>query len=548
MKHLSRLILSILLIGALIPVSAQEYFFRSYSIEQGLPQSNIYCALEDQRGEMWLGTDGSGICRFNGVEVKVMDRNDGLSGNIIRSVFEDSRGNIWIGTEYSLDKYDGFSLQSFSETKISGTAVLAINEDRKGNIWVGTETEGLFRIEFGDSMIIDKYTVSEGLANMFIFDIDVDNEDRLWLSLIGGVNIVEFEEDSFQVTKLVEGYDIPSGNILCGSMDPNGDMWFGTYQEGVFKIEVGDDLDNVTATTPDFLNFLSFERVWDIHWTSKNECFVATEDQGIIQFNEQGILNHFTKESGIRTNQIFRITESENGNLWFSTLGNGILKFENKMLVKYREGVGIKGAQIYDVETNDNGDLLIGTDEGFSAYSFEGDHPSMISNYTVSDGLPASEITSITSSGETTWLGSRNGIAKIENGKVRIPDFNQGLSSQTVNSLFIDSKDDLWIGTKIGYSILIDNELHQINLMEKGFENNEVQTIIEHSSGDIWMGTLGGLIRIRRPSHTSFDKEDGLTELQVHALAEDKNGDLWIGTFGGGIFLYSQESDSYPGL
>ena len=110
-----------------------------------------------------------------------MDRNDGLSGNIIRSVFEDSKGNIWIGTENSLDKYDGLNLQSFSDTKISGTPILAINEDRKGNIWVGTESEGLFRIGFGDSTTIDKYTVSEGLATMFICDIDVENEDRLWL-------------------------------------------------------------------------------------------------------------------------------------------------------------------------------------------------------------------------------------------------------------------------------------------------------------------------------------------------------------------------------
>ncbi|MFC2129528.1 two-component regulator propeller domain-containing protein [Bacteroidota bacterium] len=258
MKIFKFFVLAFILLGTQHTLFSQEYFFRSYSIEQGLPQSTIFCALEDSRGEMWIGTEGSGICRFNGIDVQVMDRSDGLSGNIVRSVFEDSKGNIWIGTENSLNKYDGFTLQSFADTKISETPVLAINEDKKGNIWIGTESKGLFRIEYADSLVIENYTVSEGLANMFIFDIDVDNKDRVWLSLVGGVNIVEYEPDNFHVTKLIEGYDIPSSIILCGSMDPEGNMWFGTYQEGVFKVEPGDDLNNVTTTSPDHLGF--FER------------------------------------------------------------------------------------------------------------------------------------------------------------------------------------------------------------------------------------------------------------------------------------------------
>ncbi len=546
MKILKYFVLAFILLGTQQSLLSQEYFFRSYSIEQGLPQSTIYCALEDSRGEMWIGTEGSGVARFNGIEVEVYDRANGLSDNIVRALFEDSNGNIWIGTNSGLNKYDGYSLQSISNTKINESPVLTINEDRSGNLWIGTQSQGLFRLEFGDSLVIDNYTVSEGLANMFIFDIDVDNDDRLWCSLIGGVNIVEYTEDNFQVTKLIEGYDIPSGNILCGSMDSNGDMWFGTYQEGVFKVEAGDDLTNVKSTTPDFLDFLSFERVWDIRWTGKNECFVATEDQGVIHFNEQGILNHFTKDNGITTNQIYRITESRNGDIWFSTLGNGILKYENRMFVNYRGGVGINGTQIFAVETNANEDLLIGTDEGLSAYSFEGDHPSLVANYNTNNGLPSSEITSIACSGNITWLAGSNGVAKLENGRISMPEFNAGLRGQNVYCLMVDSEENLLIGTSSGYSIYINNELHQINLVEKGFDSNDVQTILEHSSGDIYMGTMVGLMKRHGEDLTSFDKAEGLMELNINALAEDKNGDVWIGTFGGGIFLFSQEYDSIP--
>ncbi len=546
MKKLRYLIFTIFLIGSASSLLSQEYFFRSYSIEQGLPQSTIFCAMEDQRGEMWIGTEGSGICRFNGIDFQVIDKSDGLSGNIVRSVFEDSKGNIWIGTENSLDKYDGFTLHSFSDTKITETPVLAINEDKKGNIWVGTESKGLFRIEYGDSLIIENYTVSEGLANMFIFDIDVDNKDRVWLSLIGGINIVEYDQDDFKITKLIEGYDIPSGIILCGSMDPKGNMWFGTYQEGVFKVEPGDDLNNVRVYTPDFLDILSEERIWDIHWTANNECYVATEGNGVIHFNEQNLLDHYTKENGIKTNQIYRITESANGNMWFSTLGKGILKFENKLLVNYHSETGIKGNKIYDIERNEKGELLVGSDEGFSIYKFQGDQVEIIANYSITDGLPSNDITSINSKGDNIWLGSSNGIVQIVNGHVRIPEFNAGLNSQNVNCLLEDSKRNLWIGTNSGYSVYINNELHRINKEDQNLVNDEVQTIIEHSNGDIWMGTLGGLVRLHGTEYTDYIKEDGLIELSIHAITEDKNGDLWLGTFGGGIFLFSQEYDSIP--
>ena len=57
MKKLGFLVLTIILIGSQNPVHSQEYFFRAYSIEQGLPQSSIFCAMEDSRCEMWIGTE-----------------------------------------------------------------------------------------------------------------------------------------------------------------------------------------------------------------------------------------------------------------------------------------------------------------------------------------------------------------------------------------------------------------------------------------------------------------------------------------------------------
>ncbi|MFC2080496.1 two-component regulator propeller domain-containing protein [Bacteroidota bacterium] len=546
MKHLS-LFLTIILISVFNSSSfSQEYFFRPYSIAQGLPQSSIYCAIEDQRGEMWIGTDGSGICRFNGIISQVMDKSDGLSGNIVRSIFEDSKGNIWIGTDNGIDKYDGYSLQSFSQTEITETTVLAIKEDKAGKIWVGTNSKGLFSIELSDSLKIKNYNIDDGLSNVFIFDIDFDKKGRIWLSLIGGINVFDPAAEEFDVTKLIEGYNIPSGFILCGDMDADGNMWFGTLDMGAFMIEAGDDLSNIKSVVPNFLDMLSAERVWDIHWTAKNECFIATEDQGVIHFDKEKVLNNFNKDNGLISNQILQVTETDNGDIWFSTLGNGILKFEDKLLIKYNEERGINGTQIFYVTKNKDGELLIGTDVGLSIYNFQDDHPVELENYTTKNGLLSNDVTSISTTDKEIWIGTGAGVSRIVNGKIHTPEvIKNGLGSNNVSCLLNDSKGNLWVGTDAGYSIYMNNELYRVN-EDQGFINNEVQTIIEDRDGDIWLGTLGGLVRMRGAVYTDFVKEDGLMELNIHALAEDKNSNIWIGTFGGGIYLFNKEYDSIP--
>lgn len=546
MKKPGPKLLPLLFLCITASVSAQEYFFRSYSLEEGLPQSSVYCTIEDKRGEMWIGTDGTGICRFNGVDAIVMDKNNGLSGNIVRSIFEDSKGNIWIGTDNGIDKYDGYTLLSFSTTDISETTVLAINEDKSGNIWVGTNTKGLFKITEKDSLIIRNYTIDDGLSNVFVFDIDIDNKDRIWLSLIGGINVFDANAEEFEVTKLVEGYNIPSGFILCGNMDPDGNMWFGTYDQGVFKIELEDDFDKLSYSTPAYLDMLKTERVWDICWTSQNDCYIATEDLGIVHFDKKKVLDRFTKDNGLTTNQILDITETDKGELWFSTLGKGVLIFENKLLIKYNVETGIRGRQIFDIAENNNKDLLIGSDEGLTIYKFSDEDPIELSRFSTTNGLLSNDVTSICVDGDELWIGSTNGVSRIVNGKIQTPQkIKVGLHSNNISCLLKDSKGNLWIGTDAGYSLYMNKELYRIN-EDEGFVNNEVQTIIEHSSGDIWIGTLGGLVRLRGKEYTDFVKEDGLSELAIHALTEDKNGDIWIGTFGGGIFLFRQEYDSIP--
>lgn len=72
-----------------------EYNFRHYSIEEGLPTSQIYDAIQDLDGYMWFATD-KGLVKYNGYEFNTFSSDEGLNDNVIFSLFQDFKKRIWM--------------------------------------------------------------------------------------------------------------------------------------------------------------------------------------------------------------------------------------------------------------------------------------------------------------------------------------------------------------------------------------------------------------------------------------------------------------------
>ena len=72
--------------------SAQQYFFKHYSVRDGLPQSQVLAVQEDDLGFLWVATNGGGVCRFDGNEFTVFDEGDSLAGDIVTDIEIGQRG------------------------------------------------------------------------------------------------------------------------------------------------------------------------------------------------------------------------------------------------------------------------------------------------------------------------------------------------------------------------------------------------------------------------------------------------------------------------
>ena len=131
--------------------------------------------------------------------------------------------------------------------------------------------------------------------------------------------------------------------------------------------------------------------------------------------------------------------------------------------------------------------------------------------------------------------------------------FGNGKSTNA-KSLYVDSKNIIWIATQSGL-FLLDPLKKEIKLLRSNLHypyslpNNSVWSIYPDPDGGIWIGTYGGKLAYM----TFFDNDvnyfkatlGGLNNPIVSCFEEDNQGNLWIGTEGGGLNYWNRQTDHF---
>jgi len=78
-------------------------------------EDNVHCGLQDRAGNLWFGTTGEGVYRYDGKAFTHFTEKEGLRNNTVWSILEDKTGNIWFGTADGICRYDGKTFTAFTE-------------------------------------------------------------------------------------------------------------------------------------------------------------------------------------------------------------------------------------------------------------------------------------------------------------------------------------------------------------------------------------------------------------------------------------------------
>lgn len=176
--------------------------FTHFTVQEGLLNNFIYSIIQDHEGNLWIGSN-AGLIKYNGESISVKNlesvggvsetepatftnytEHEGLSNQVVFSILEDRFGNLWIATfGGGLNKYNGNTFTHFTDKEgLAGNEVTAIVQNEDGSLWFGTSRG----ISLYDGNSFANYTVNEELSNTFIKVIIKDQMDNLWLGTDGG--------------------------------------------------------------------------------------------------------------------------------------------------------------------------------------------------------------------------------------------------------------------------------------------------------------------------------------------------------------------------
>lgn len=118
-----------------------------YGTQNKLPHNNIYDILADKSGQVWFATHTNRVAIFNGKDIETKDVTDHGEIPNITCIAQDKEGkNIWLGTDGSgLYRYDGKTFKQYTKADgLQSNFVYQLLIDHYGQVWT-THRDGFSR-------------------------------------------------------------------------------------------------------------------------------------------------------------------------------------------------------------------------------------------------------------------------------------------------------------------------------------------------------------------------------------------------------------------
>ena len=449
--------------------------FKQLSAPHSLPTNEVQKVYQDRDGFIWFATR-NGLCQYNGYETTLYKSNlyspDLLPTNSITCLVDDNNNNLWIGTSEGLnvmDKRTG-EIKKYKAPSISNNVVSALCVTRDNTLWVGTDN-GLCRyVPEKDTFVVCGDEFGDGrLRYVTIKSLLEDSDGDLWIGT-WAQGLFRYSPSTDKVVvypKINEQY---SSHVIYE--DSNKDIWVGSWGYGLFKLRNPKDMENVSY---------------------------------------QSFLHENGDDSSLSDNIVYDIAEDINTHtLWVGTRsGLSILRLdESSSFINYKSGK---------------------------------------SDYRI----PSDEVNSIMrDSQKNMWIGAIGGGVLMAD--TRQPAFalhtlnfgDEDIPVTSVRTLFADSDQNLWIGVGtygLARREYVTGELKMYSHIPEFSGVKDLPSLFavvqRKKSGDIWFGMYNGGIYVYRKGekvkHLTTKNSAFLTSDCVSALYEDYEGNCWVGTRGG---------------
>lgn len=487
--------------------------FKHFSHQKGMLQESVSAIHGASDGGMWIAFYSGDIQHYDAKTHTFTTFPKRLFPKIkngIRCIMDNGNGHLYVGL-----RMDGMYIYNLRTKKskfychnpkdkqsLPGNNVRTICIDHMKNIWVGTnlglalldETSGKFRTFKPQHQ--NPYSPTGDNIHQIM---EMDNH-TLWIaSDIGGISILDLnryqypytEELSFQqITK--ENSGLSSNNTRRIIQDPFGNVWIGNFSSGI---------DFIPQSTSDF------HTLGNLQQPLKNTFGIFCDRQGYLWIGQDNIICQYQNGQTVHrwdfsqylyntSATVYNFMEDHQGNIWFGTSDNGALEF-NPRTQQFTHHLRIQGLDVHALYESKNGWIWIGSEDGL---------------YTIHQGIERKE----------TEMNKQ-----------------MGKTNSIIYSIQEDEYGQLWIGC-IAKGVFVFNKHKKLIAHlddQNGLKSNSVNQIIIDSNNGVWIGTYKGLAYIENPLKPQnikiYDERQGLKDTHIRAICADKLGNIWVSMFSG---------------
>jgi signal transduction histidine kinase/ligand-binding sensor domain-containing protein/CheY-like chemotaxis protein/AraC-like DNA-binding protein len=584
------------------PVIAQQLYFSTLSVKDGLPSNIISAIAQDPNDFIWVGTS-NGLARYDGYNFKIFNKtssHNSLSSNEISCVLQEGE-ELWVGTWSGLCKINTRTFEISRITALGNNAVRTLAKGSAGKIWVGTEN-GLLQVDASTNSVLKTYHENNsGLSHNTIRSIYEGLDGTLWVGTYDKLNKLAPGGGLFQSFNLKDVYKTNlKNNLICGEIKPdrvNSDslLWVGTetglarfnttnqqfelwgdqhtelsnevikcvYLGQGGKVWLGTDFglnifDPVTKKVETYFHnpqvpySLANNAIWQIFEDRSGVIWFVTSN-GLSRLNKHPNAYQYHEvvgrvENKIVGNQVKSILVAKNNSVWLATL-HGVICLETPTQPVRIFDTNSKASQkillnnVYALAEDASNRIWIGTAGGINIWD-ESNQKMYAITANPTNGLITNYIARIIRGPDNTmWVSTyQGGLFKTLGDLKNLEQLRfQRVSDEFGSEKIVAGAEALWF--------VMYNDLYRLDLKTGKQEKietadlegakNDIHGLFFSAQNKLWAGTQNGLIEYDpQKKKSSFHAISTGRNVLINSLSEDEAGNIW-GTTNHFVFRYS---------
>jgi ligand-binding sensor domain-containing protein len=509
------------------------YRFRSYAKQLGvagsLPDNYIRTLYRDERQQLWLGTESSGLVRYS-PERDAFDtflpKGTGQTHATIYAIAGDGGHGLWLATGNGLEHFD-IEKGLFQHVSVGvagdGPRINAIVRSPNGSLWLGTSLGLLHGDELGT-----RFTPVEPANGQLaaVTSLLLAESGLLWVGTKSGAFLLDKGGSLKPIVETDRGEGGPLNrqwiNAICQAAPDS--VWLGTEEHGIVAIDTRTGETHRIVHAPDIATSLANDEVRALYRDPAGTVWVGTR-RGISRTDAtiRGISTFYGALPGAAGGVSRRISDVEVPSVLVERNGAIVL------------GLHSRGVEVFDRE---------GFRIGALRPTSNGKRP----------GLPPDEIESFASAPDgTLYLATKNGVFRTDGNASHLSPVPFGHPRAPGALALLYEPGTLWIGTTDGLwtqSVRPDDWKRGIApAVRVPLPEKTIRDIARGSGDDLWIATAGDLLRLntatRQLERIPVDPADreGLTA-SVSSLRVDREARVWATTYGGGVCVLDHRDAS----